>query len=292
MNSMTGYGRAGLKNGNREITVEIRTVNNRYRDVFIKAPRTFNGIEDRIRSEVSDRLNRGRIEIFIRAAGGDEGGRVICDRKLAKSYLEALDELKRLDSMISQNIDLELLAKFPDVIRLEDEEPDCEALWLETRPVLDQALEQVCSARAVEGGALQNDILSHGQALSEGLAQIVELAPQQLEKSTKALRSRVMTALGDTGIDETRLLAETAVLADKLAVDEETVRLGSHLERLAELCAEEDEPVGRRLDFLVQEINREINTIGSKTDSIEITGLVVEMKGKAEKIREQVQNIE
>ncbi|MGI6109643.1 MAG: YicC/YloC family endoribonuclease [Eubacteriaceae bacterium] len=292
MNSMTGYGRADLKNGSREVTVEIRTVNNRYRDIFIKAPHSLNGIEDKIRKATAERLGRGRIEIFIKTSGGIDTNHVICDTELARDYLKALDELKSLDSMISQNVDLELVAKFPDVIRMADETPDYDAIWLELEPVLTRALDQVGNARKTEGIATQADILMHGAALSRDLDKIVALAPEQLEKSTEALKNRINTALQDTGLDENRLLAETAILADRLAIDEETARLSSHLQRLSELCADETEPVGRRLDFLVQEINREINTIGSKTDSIDITNLVVDMKGEAEKIREQVQNIE
>lgn len=292
MNSMTGYGRADLKEGNKEITVEIRSVNNRYRDIFIKSPHSYNGIEDRIRKTISNHLGRGRIEVYVRSAGDSAQTRVICDKQLAREYLSALNELKTLDSMISQNIDLELVAKFPDVIHLSEESPDNDAMWQELEPVLLQALSQLENARHVEGEALNEDIHTHAAVLREDLEKIRELAPKQLLISQENLRQKLTEAFKETGVDENRVLAEAAVLADRLAIDEEIARLDSHLMRLQELCAETKEPVGRRLDFLVQEINREINTIGSKTDSIDIVNLVVEMKGETEKIREQVQNIE
>lgn len=292
MNSMTGYGRADLKEGNKEITVEIRSVNNRYRDIFIKSPHSYNGIEDRIRKTISNHLGRGRIEVYVRSTGDSAQTRVICDKQLAREYLNALNELKTLDSMISQNIDLELVAKFPDVIHLSEESPDDDAIWQELEPVLTKALTQLENARHVEGEALYEDIHTHAAVLREDLEKIRELAPKQLLISQENLRQKLTEAFKETGVDENRVLAEAAVLADRLAIDEEIARLDSHLMRLQELCAETEEPVGRRLDFLVQEINREINTIGSKTDSIDIVNLVVEMKGETEKIREQVQNIE
>lgn len=288
---MTGYGRSDVKTGHQEVTIEIRSVNNRYRDIVIKAPHYLGGIEDKIRKYISSRLSRGRIEVFIRISGQSDAEHVILDEKLALSYIQALEKLKSLDTMISQNIDLALVARFPDVMKVSEDTPDNEVLWEMVSPALSEALDQLEAARKAEGDNLKKDVALHQGMLQDGLEKIQQLAPEAMRKSVESLKSRIREAMKETGADEARIAQEASLLADRLAIDEEMARLDSHLKRLTTML-DTREPVGRRLDFLAQELNREINTIGSKTDCVDIIDLVVEMKGETEKIREQVQNIE
>lgn len=292
MNSMTGFGRAEQAEAAYTCAVEIRTVNNRYNDIVLKMPHAFNALENKIRGTIQQKLRRGRIEVYVGYETLQETAKSVSfDKGLAGQYIEVLNALKEADPMISQNIDLALLAGFPGVITVTEKSADADVLWGRLEPVLNQALAQVQEARSAEGARLKKDIAFHGAQVKALLARVKETAPTAFEHSKQALRERIQKNLEDVPVDEMRLLNEIAVLADKLAVDEETARLESHLARLDELL-ESPEPVGRKLDFLIQEMNRETNTIGSKTDCIDISNLVIDMKSEIEKMREQVQNIE
>lgn len=293
MNSMTGYGRADDRSEKYELTIEIKTVNNRYCDISLKLPHAFNCIEDKIRRRIKERIARGRAEVSIRFSQyGTQSRSISYDAKLAGAYVKVLNNMMRLNTMIDESISVDQIARFPDVIRTEELPADAQELWTIVEPVLNTALDMLTDARAQEGAALYSDItekLSRVQMMTEA---IKKLQPEAFAHSREALKLRLAEYTAEIPVDESRFLTEIAVMADKLAIDEEITRLESHLNRLGDICNIQEDAVGRKLDFQLQEINREINTIGSKTDSIDIANHVVDLKSEVEKIREQVQNIE
>ena len=280
MKSMTGFGRKDYRDEALEISIEIKTINHRFRDFFLKLPRSLNPIEENIRKAISEKIARGRIEIFIKYNELDaQNKRIVFNRDLAKAYIHVLNEIKTLDSMIDDDLSPGLIAKFPDVVSLEDESVDYDEVWCKMAPVLEEALEQVDTSRSREGEALKRDVAARCAVIEEAVSAIEAKSPEMLKKYQEELRTKV-EAYTDSS------------MADKLDISEELTRLKSHTGRLKEILGEEDEPVGRKLDFLVQELNREINTIGSKSNDIGIANLVVDVKSEIEKIREQIQNIE
>jgi len=292
MKSMTGFGRKDFRDEEVDCSIEIKTINHRFRDFFIKIPKTFNPIEEKIRNTISQYVARGRIEVFIKYSElGAKNKRVVFNRDLAVNYIAVLNEIRRLDSMIGDDLSLSLISKFPDVIMIEEDYEDYESIWLKIEPVLLKALEEVDASREREGRALQKDISNRSQTIREQVSQIKLKSPEMLEKYRAELREKIAAYVESVEIDEKRLLTEVALMADKLNIDEELTRLQSHLDRLEEIVVE-TEPVGRKLDFLIQEINREINTIGSKANDLAIANIVVDVKSEIEKIREQIQNIE
>lgn len=293
MKSMTGFGRKDYRDEALEISIEIKTINHRFRDFFLKLPRSLNPIEENIRKAISEKIARGRIEVFIKYNELDaQNKRIVFNRDLAKAYINVLNEIKTLDSMIDDDLSPGLIAKFPDVVSLEDEGVDYDAVWRKMAPVLEEALEQVDTSRSREGEVLEKDVAARCAAIEKAVSAIEAKSPEMLKKYQEELRAKVEAYTDSMEVDEKRVLTEVAIMADKLDISEELTRLKSHTARLEEILGEEDEPVGRKLDFLVQELNREINTIGSKANDIGIANLVIDVKSEIEKIREQIQNIE
>ena len=289
--SMTGYGRAREMRNGRDITVEVRSVNNRYLDCTVKMPRAYIFAEDRMKARVQQAISRGKVDVFVTidASAADEAV-VAVNEPLARGYYEALTRLKTMFSLPGE-VTPEVLAKFPDVLAVTKAEEDVEAIAADICAVLDDALAAYNDMRAVEGEKLAADVAGRVTTIETVVGKVEERSPQTVAAYRQRLEAKMQEVLQSTTIDESRILTEAAIFADKIAVDEETVRLRSHIAQLRAMLAS-DEPVGRKLDFLIQEDNRECNTIGSKCNDLTIAQDVVNMKAEVEKIREQVQNIE
>ena len=289
--SMTGYGRARQTLNGRDITVEVRSVNNRYLDCTVKVPRTYIFAEDAVKARVQKAVSRGKVDVFITidAAAADETV-VAVNEPLARGYYEALTRLKDMFSL-EDGLNAVTLAKFPDVLTVTKAEEDLESVAADICAVLDEALAAYNAMRTVEGGKLREDIAGRADTIEAVVGKVEVRSPQTVAAYREKLLARMQEVLQSTAIDESRILTEAAIFADKIAVDEETVRLRSHLSQLRTML-ESDQPIGRKLDFLIQEVNRECNTIGSKCNDLTIAQDVVNMKAEVEKIREQVQNIE
>ena len=295
--SMTGFGRGEYTDGKRNMVVEIKTVNHRYSDISVKMPRRYAFAEDKIKSAVKEHIRRGKADVSIMVENiGDSDVSVQVNEELAKQYLEKMVSLRdALGNPEGFNDQLSLLqiAGLPDVIKVtpaaEDEEEIIRALLIPTA----QAAENLDKMRAAEGAKLAEDLLSKGENLKALLDQIAERAPQVATDYTAKLRERITELIGNNvQIPEDRILVEAAIFADKCAIDEEITRLNSHIIQLRDIVTKSNQPDGKKLDFLVQEMNREANTIGSKANDIVITGHMLDIKSEIEKIREQVQNIE
>ena len=289
--SMTGYGRAREMRNGRDITVEVRSVNNRYLDCTVKMPRAYIFAEDRMKARVQQAISRGKVDVFVTidASAADEAV-VAVNEPLARGYYEALTRLKTMFSLPGE-VTPEVLAKFPDVLAVTKAEEDVDAIAADICAVLDDALAAYNDMRAVEGEKLAADVAGRVTTIETVVGKVEERSPQTVAAYRQRLEAKMQEVLQSTTIDESRILTEAAIFADKIAVDEETVRLRSHIAQLRAMLAS-DEPVGRKLDFLIQEVNRECNTIGSKCSDLTIAQDVVNMKAEVEKIREQVQNME
>ncbi len=289
--SMTGYGRAKQTLNGRDITVEVRSVNNRYLDCTVKMPRAYIFAEDAIKGCVQKAISRGKVDVFFTIeSNGAEETVVTVNDALARSYYDALNHLKETLSLEGE-ISALALAKFPDVLTVTKAEEDLESISADLCAVTEAALEAYNAMRTVEGEKLAQDVASRVDTIEQVVTKVEERSPQTVAAYREKLYARMQEVLQSATVDENRLLTEAAIFADKTAVDEETVRLRSHIAQLRTmLCS--DEPVGRKLDFLIQEVNRECNTIGSKCNDLSIAQDVVNMKAEVEKIREQVQNIE
>ena len=289
--SMTGYGRAKQERNGRSITVEVRSVNNRYLDCTVKMPRAYIFAEDAMKALVQKSISRGKVDVFVTMDAVEADQTVVqVNEPLARSYYEALTRLQKM-FVLSNDLSPVALAKFPDVLTVTKAEEDLETLAEDICQVTDAALAAYNRMRSVEGVKLAEDIAGRADTIERTVARVEAQSPQTVSAYRERLESKMREVLASTTIDEARILTETAIFADKIAVDEETVRLHSHLSQLRDMLRG-DEPVGRKLDFLIQEINRECNTIGSKCSDLTITQDVVNMKAEVEKIREQVQNIE
>ena len=291
--SMTGYGRARETRNGRDITVEVRSVNNRYLDCSVKMPRAYGFAEDAVKALVQKRTSRGKVDVFISVdAKGAEETVVAVNEPLARSYIAALRQLYGLsDGMLRKKYAVTDLARLPDVLQVTKAEEDLETVTADLCAVLEEALTAYTSMRETEGEKLAQDILGRLDTIEALTAKVEQRSPQTVAEYREKLLARMQEVLQSTAIDESRILTEAAIFADKVAVDEETVRLRSHLSQLRAMLGS-SEPVGRKLDFLIQEVNRESNTIGSKCTDLEIARWVVDLKAEVEKIREQVQNIE
>ena len=293
--SMTGYGRARQTLNGRDITVEVRSVNNRYLDCSVKMPRAYIFAEDALKALVQKSVSRGKVDMFITVeSSGAEETVVTVNEPLAKSYLAALKtllELPESDGQLKRRCSVTDLARMPDVLTVTKAEEDLESLSADLCAVAEAALTAHTAMREVEGRKLAEDILGRLDTIETITGRVEERSPQTVAEYREKLLARMKEVLQSTTIDESRILTEAAIFADKVAVDEETVRLRSHLSQLREMLRGGD-PVGRKLDFLIQEVNRESNTIGSKCSDIQIARDVVDLKAEVEKIREQVQNIE
>lgn len=289
--SMTGYGRCSETVENMEITAEIKAVNHRYFEFSSRVPRQFGFLDEKIKQYVKDRVNRGKTEVYISINMLDNTAvSVEVNQPLAKAYVDALRELQSTYALESE-VKATDVARFPDVLAVRKEEQDEDAIFEAVKSVLGKAVDAFIAMRETEGEKLKNDIVSRCDTILGYVAQVEEKSKQSVVTYRERLEEKMRELLGDVKVDEQRLLTETAIFADKIAVDEETVRLKSHIEQL-KCMVNSDEPVGRKIDFLVQEMNREANTTGSKCSDIEITKIVVEIKSEIEKIREQIQNIE
>ena len=289
--SMTGYGRAReMKNG-RDITVELKSVNNRYLDCTVKMPRAYLFAEEAVKARIQSAVSRGKVDVFITvdATAADETV-VTVNENLAKGYYDALLQLKNMFSLDGE-ITPTMLAKFPDVLTVSKEEEDLESIAADICAVLDDAIGAYQNMRGVEGRKMAEDIGNRVTTIETVVGEVEERSPQTLQEYRNKLTAKMEEVLQSTTIDQGRILQEAAIYADKIAVDEETVRLRSHISQLRTML-QSDQPMGRKMDFLIQEVNRECNTIGSKCNDLGITQKVVNMKAEVEKIREQVQNIE
>ena len=289
--SMTGYGRAKQERNGRSITVEVRSVNNRYLDCTVKMPRAYIFAEDAIKALVQKSISRGKVDVFVTMDAVEADQTVVqVNEPLAKSYYEALTRLQKM-FVLSNDLSPVALAKFPDVLTVTKAEEDLEMISADICTVLEEALAAHRQMRSVEGEKLYQDIAGRADTIETVVGKVEERSPQTVAEYRDRLETKMREVLQSTAIDESRILTEAAIFADKIAVDEETVRLRSHLAQLRTMLSG-DEPVGRKLDFLIQEVNRECNTIGSKCNDLTIARDVVNMKAEVEKIREQVQNIE
>lgn len=291
ISSMTGFGRGESQDEIKKFIVEIKSVNHRYSEIVIRMPKFYSSLEDRIRKVVQQKVARGRVDVFINFEEiGSKNKQVKVDKDLAVAYYNALGVLKETigeDSKISvMNI-----AGFPDVIKIEEAEDDLEEIWQVLEKALVKAVSQLVEMRRVEGERLTKDLLGRVDTVDSINQEITKRSPIVVEEYRERLANRMKELLGDLNVDESRIANEVAFFADRCSITEENVRLKSHLEQVRE-SLKADESVGRKLDFLVQEINREINTIGSKANDLEISNKVIEAKSEVEKIREQVQNIE
>ncbi len=289
--SMTGFGRAQAAVEGYNITVEIKSVNNRYFDFYAKMPRTFSFLEEKVKSLLSTEISRGKVECSIQIeTTADESVIVSVNEPLAKGYVNAVEEIAEKFALKNDLTALSI-ARFSDVLSITKAPVDEEALWDKVQSVVKDALDSFISMRETEGERLKADVLSRADTIISNVAYIEERSPETVKQYSEKLLERMKNVLGDTQIDEARILTEAAIYADKIAVAEETVRLRSHIDQLHTLLSA-DEAVGRKLDFLVQEINREANTIGSKAQDVDIARRVIDIKAEVEKIREQIQNIE
>lgn len=289
--SMTGYGRKKAENDQREVTVEIKSVNHRYLDLNIKVPRIYSFLEEAVKSAVSSRVSRGKVDVFVSVFTKDgKDVKVTPNLELIREYVEALRQVRDTFGL-ADDISTMGVAQMPDALSIDKEEPDNEAVQQQVLEVVGQALEEYDAMRRAEGARLCQDIVQRAGRIGQLVDHVEERSPQTVEEYRKRISARMQELLGDTEIAEQRILAEAALFADKVSVTEEIVRLRSHLAQLNTMLSA-DTAVGRKLDFLVQEMNREANTIGSKANDYELAQAVVEIKAEIEKIREQIQNIE
>ena len=289
--SMTGYGRAGALLHGRDIKVELRSVNSRFFEYSSRLPRSCMFMEDKLKQLVAARVSRGKVELNLSVQAVTAADTVVTvNWPLAQGYHTALQELaERLE--LKNDVTAGMLARFPDVLT-QTAAPTNEAeLWEDVQAVAQQALDAFVSMRAQEGAKLKADVSNRLETVEALVAQIEQNSAGRVQAYSEKLYARLQELLGDRNIDEGRLVTEAAIFADQTAIDEETVRLHSHVAQYRDIL-EMDEPIGRKLDFLTQELNRESNTIGSKCQDVAITRLVVDLKSEIEKIREQIQNIE
>ncbi|MBQ1291816.1 MAG: YicC family protein [Lachnospiraceae bacterium] len=289
--SMTGYGRSELVRGDLKFTVEMKSVNNRYLDISIKMPRQLNPFESAIKAELKKYMQRGKVDVFISLEDLAESNVTIrYNRTVAQQYLDHLRQMAE-DFGLENDIKVSALSRYPDVLTMEEESPDTSDYWEPLREALDLAAQQFYEARTREGGFLRDDLLAKLDEMQENVEFITQRAPVIVETYRRQLYEKVSDLLQGTAIDEGRILEEVTIYSDKVCVDEELVRLRSHIEAVrTELSG--DEGVGRKLDFIAQEMNRESNTILSKSDDLAVSDRAIELKTCVEKIREQIQNIE
>lgn len=291
MLSMTGYGRGEYKDGGIELTVEVKTVNNRYLDVSVKSPRIFIAYEEVIRSLTREKLTRGHADIFVTLSDKREKQRALfLDEGVAKSYAEAAKRVHSLFPDAENDFSVTSVLRYPDVIRQEETSSADEECLNALKSALVSALDNLNAMRSAEGGKLESDMLSRIETVKKLVDDIEKRAPLVVENYRAKLESKVKKLLEGVEVDEGKILTEVTLFADKCNIDEELTRLHSHISQFYDICKEK--LVGRKLDFLVQEFNRETNTICSKSNDTEITKLALAMKNEIEKIREQVQNVE
>ncbi len=289
--SMTGYGRSQDTVNGLSVVVEIKSVNHRFFEYSSRLPRGYGFLDDKLKLYMQQRIARGKVDVFVQIhAIETAGSEVAVDHGLAESYLLALRDLaQRYD--LRDDVSATTLSRYPDVLTVRQAEMDEDAIWTAVQQVTDGALTRFVEMRQIEGARMREDVLSRAATIRKAVAVVEEHSPETVRTHMEKVETRIRELLNGVPVDEARLLNEAAIFADKVAVAEETVRLNSHLDQLEQLL-NSNEAVGRKLDFLVQEINRETNTIGSKCSDLNLTRIVVDIKAEIEKIREQIQNIE
>ncbi|NLI90717.1 MAG: YicC family protein [Peptococcaceae bacterium] len=290
-NSMTGFGRGETRGHGYSFSIEMKSVNHRFLEVVVKLPRYLNVLEENVRKIIQERVSRGRIEVYINTKETEEKKRLVkVDKELTLSYDNSLKELAQLLNS-AYITDIYRLVALPEILTVEEEETDAEVLWPFLEAAVLAALQQLVQMRRDEGERLLRDLRNRIGYLRDLTKKVEERAPEVVVEYQEKLKERLSSLLADTTLDESRLAMEVALLADRASITEELVRMGSHLDEF-EKTLQSSESIGRKLDFLVQEMNREINTIGSKANDLVISRIVVEGKSELEKIREQIQNIE
>ena len=291
MYSMTGFGRGEYREGGIELTAEIKTVNNRYLDVSVRCPKTFSGCEDAVRAKVRSSLTRGHADVFISLTDKRRRAKsLFVDEEAARAYVQAAERLAALFPEVQNDVTLTAVLRQPDVVRAEEASGADEETEAALDAALSAALANLNAMRAAEGEKLASDMLSRADKIEGMVRQIAARAPLVAGEYARRLEEKVRNYLKNVPVDESRLLTEVAAFADKSDINEELTRLSSHIAQFRAICGEK--LVGRKLDFLIQEFNRETNTICSKSNDLVITRLGLEMKNEIEKIREQVQNVE
>ena len=289
--SMTGYGKETLSIEGREYQVEIKSVNHRYLDINIKMPKTLSYLEETIKKEISQKIKRGKIDVFITYENNSqEGKNVKINKELAKIYINQLKELAQ-EEKISSNIEVTEIAKFPDILTIKIDEED-DKIKEEIIQVTQQATEKIIEMKNIEGNKIEQDLLTRIEKIEKKIEEISKKSTGLIEEYVVKLEKRIKEILKTEEIDKTRLAQEVVIYADKCSIEEEITRLKSHIYQFKNLIKDNNETIGKKLDFIIQEMNRETNTIGSKANSLEITNGVIDIKTELEDIREQIQNIE
>jgi len=290
--SMTGFGRHESENNHYKIVVEIKSVNHRYNDIIIKMPKKLNALEEKMKTKIKGYVNRGRVEVFVNFEETEAENFLIKPNfTVLDQYVSALGAIKEKYEVVD-DMGVSLLARYPDALKVEFQEADQDEIWALMNEALEGALVSLMNMREVEGVKLKEDTITRVNIIRDIVKEIEKLAPAIVATHKEKMLERIKELLDDSiELDEQRLAMEIAVFSDKTNITEEIVRLESHFEQLVNIL-DESKPVGRKLDFLIQEINREVNTIGSKSPDIDISNYVVDMKSEVEKIREQIQNIE
>lgn len=291
--SMTGYGRAQMTIDTMSITVELRSVNHRYFEFNSRVPRNYGFLDEKLKSFIGSLVARGKVECYVSVENLEDGEvEILVNHSLANSYINALNELaERNDLVLRDDLVLSTLARNNDIFAVHKQEADEEKIWNAVKTVTEEAVAKFVSMREAEGEKLKADVLYRADEILKKVAVIEERSPETVKEYNDKLLARINEFLSDVQVDEQRLLTECAIFADKVAVAEETVRLRSHIDQLR-LFMDSNEAIGRKIDFLVQEMNREANTIGSKAQDVTIARNVIDIKAEIEKIREQIQNIE
>lgn len=291
LKSMTGFGRAELSVGSRDIIVEIKSVNHRYFEFSCRTSRGYSFLEDKLKKYVGERVSRGKVDMYVGITENDDTAvEVELNRPLASGYIEAMRTLAN-EYKIREDISVSVLSRFGDIFQISRPPADEEAVFSDVKVAVDAALAQFIAMREAEGEKLKADILGRAETIIGIVGEIEARSPVTVQEYRDRLYQKLSEVLQSANIDDQRILTEAAIFADKVAVDEETVRLRSHFDQMKRFL-DSGEPVGRKLDFIVQEMNREANTIGSKVNDSALAHKVVDIKGELEKIREQVQNIE
>ena len=291
--SMTGYGRSQAVVDTMSITVELKSVNHRYFEFNSRVPRNYGFLDEKLKSYIGSRVSRGKVECYVSVENlEDDEIEILVNHSLAKSYLNALKDLADTNELnLRDDLAMSSLARYNDIFTVHKKEADENIIWNAVKSVAEVAVDKFIEMRETEGAKLKNDVLSRADLILDKVSVIEERSPETVKEYNDKLLARINEFLSDVQVDEQRLLTECAIFADKVAVAEETVRLRSHIDQLR-LFLESDEAVGRKTDFLVQEMNREANTIGSKAQDVTIARNVIDIKAEIEKIREQIQNIE
>ena len=291
LKSMTGYGRAQKILNGRDISVEIRSVNHRYYEYTSRIPRTYSYIDEKLKSLLKSAISRGKVEVSVTINNIDgKDAQIAINKGVAEGYVSALRGISE-ELSLKDDLALSKLIKIPDIFNIKKTPDDEEQICTDVSEVTSEALGRFVAMRETEGERLKKDILEKADFITERVGMVEEQSPATVEAYRKKLYKKISEVLEDKNIDEQRIITEAAIFSEKIAVDEETVRLRSHIAQLRDIL-ESEEPVGRKLDFIIQEINREVNTIGSKAQDLSITKIVVDMKSEIEKIREQSQNVE